>query len=53
MQYLMSHQFDREGRAVCFTLNVFLVSLGCYVYVTLPHDTVGLSAECDGGTCIS
>ena len=35
-----SHLVEKE-RAGCFTLTVFLLSLGCYCTVPLPRSTVG------------
>ena len=40
-------EFDREKRASCFALFVFLVSRDCFV--ALPHDARGLSVVCDCG----
>ena len=53
MQYLMFHHLDREGRIGCFTFKCFPGAFGLLCSVTLPQGAVGLSAECDGGTCIS
>ena len=38
---------DEVERAVCFTLNFFLMSCDSYSYVALPHGAVGLSEVCD------
>ena len=45
--FLFCNRLDREERAGCFTLIVFLVSRDCCV--ALPHDATGLSAVCDSG----
>ena len=45
--FLFCNHLDREERAGCFALFVFLVSLDSCA--ALPHDTKGLSAVCDCG----
>ena len=36
-----------EKRTGCFTLDVFLLSCGCYCSVPLPHGAMGWSVVCD------
>ena len=53
MDFLCPFEFcnhlDKEERAVCFVLIVFLMSCDCYCSVALPHAAVGWSAVCDCG----
>ena len=52
-QYFVSVQFwshlDREERAGCFALTVFLISCGSQFSAALPRSAVGWSAVCDCG----
>ena len=41
------NHLNREERAGCFALFVFLVSRNCCVVI--PHDATGLSAVCNFG----
>ena len=49
--FLFCIHLDGEERAGCFTLFVFLVSRDCCV--ALPHNVMGLSADCDCGISLS
>ena len=41
------NHLDREERAGCLNLTVFLISCDCKCAVAIPHDAVGWSAVCD------
>ena len=49
--FLFCNHLDGEERAGCFALVVFLVSRDCCV--TLPHNSMGLSAVCGCGISCS
>ena len=43
------HLAEKEDRAVCFTLVVFLMLFGCLCSLSFPHGALGWTVVCDCG----